>query len=164
MAPKLFLKVRRASSKSGWDGEPGVMDPHDPGMRLEAPGQLGRGGAGALGAQAERGQAAQGQPALERVARLAEGGGDVPDAVDLVARADHGSRGQVAVAADQLGHRMHDECRPQLDRPAEERGEGVVDEKRNSGLAAHPGDRLEIRRRGATDWRSSRRGSAGSAG
>ena len=48
------------------------------------------------------------------------------------------------MAADQLGHRMHDECGPKLDGPAEERGEGVVDQHGNSGLAADPGDRLEV--------------------
>ena len=95
--------------------------------------------------QAQGRQAPQRQPAFERVARLTKRRGDGADPVDRLTRADHHAQGQVAVAADQLCHRMHDEGRPQLDRPAQERGERVVHHQGHAGPAGNPGGRFQVR-------------------
>ncbi len=113
-------------------------------MALEASRQLERGGAGAVRSQAQGRQAAEGQPAFEGVAGLTEGRGDGPDPVDPVARAGDHAQGQVAVAADQLGHGVHDERGPQRQGPAEERSEGLVDQDGHVRLAADPRDRFEV--------------------
>ena len=103
----------------GMRGKPGINDPRHFGMGFEAGRQFECRRAGAVRAQAQGRQAAQRQPAFERVARLSKRRGDGPDPVNRLTRADHHAQGQVAVAADQLCHRMHDEGRPQLDRPAQ---------------------------------------------
>ena len=105
----------------------------------------------------------EGQPAFERVAGLSERRCDGTDRFDRFTWADHHAERQVAVAADHLGHGVHDEGRPQLDRPAEQRRERVVDDQGNAGPCA-TGRRPPGRQPAAAGWRWSPRKSAGCAG
>ncbi len=86
--------------------------------------------------QAERCQATQGEPALERVAGLAEGRGEGPRLLDQARGPDQRPERQVAVAADHLGHRVYDQTGAMLDRTADQRGKRVVDDQRNTGFRA----------------------------
>ena len=145
-------------------GKPGINDPRDLGMGLEAapPAR----GPCALARSERRLRVARPRSASQ----LSNGLPVWPnvEATDRIrsialARADHHAQGQVAVAADQLGHRVHDEGRPQLDRPAEQRGERVIDHQGHAGLAGDPGNRFEVGDAEQAGWRSSRRGPAGFA-
>ena len=82
IAPKPSLSMRDASSKIGVAGKSGIIDAHDAAVGLEPACQLERVVARPLKPQAERRQAAQRQPALERVAGLAQRRGDDPRLLD----------------------------------------------------------------------------------
>ena len=53
---------------------------------------------------------------------------------DEILGSDDGSERQVAVAADHLGHRVHDQTGAMIDRTADQRRERVVDDQGNAGF------------------------------
>ena len=60
-----------------------------------------------------------------------------------------------AMAADVFGRRMHDDGRTMLDRPAENRGGGIVDDQRYTELASDPrhfADRQDLELRVGQDF------------
>ena len=68
-----------------------------------------------------------------------------PSARSTPTVADQRPERQVAVAADHLRHRVHDQARAVLDRPADQRGERVVDDQGDAGLPGDRGQAGEVR-------------------
>ncbi len=147
-----LVEELRGPLEIGVRGQQRVVDPRDLRVRFESAGQLEGRRTRPVHAQAQGREAAKRQPAFEGIAGLAERRGHDPGLLDQAAIAHDRPERQVAMAADHLRHRMHDEVRPVLQRPADRRERTCC---RPPGGSRPPGrDRpgRRGRRRGARDW------------
>jgi hypothetical protein len=123
--------------------EPGIVD----GRHLRVPDEEGRDGPGVLAVRAhpdrERLQSAERQVAVHRSRHRPDGVRQEREPFDPlgVARDDRAAD-EVGVAADVLGHAVHDRIGAQLQRSLEHRRrERVVDDDARAGSVRDPGDR-----------------------
>ena len=96
--------------------------------------------------EVEGAQAAQGEPGLQRPG---DGADQVApafeDVVQLVVADHERAHHHVAVAGEELGHRVQHDVGAELERPLDEgSGEGVVDDDRGAGLVAGRDEALDV--------------------